>query len=45
VSSEVERVSGKYYANEQEEKPKPYAVDKAAAATLWAHSEELVKDF
>jgi hypothetical protein len=45
VSPEVEGVGGKYFSNEREEKPKPYAVDEATAAALWAYSEELVKDF
>jgi len=45
VSSGVATVSGKYFSNEREAQPRPYALDEDAAAALWAYSEELTKAF
>lgn len=45
VSPKVEGVSGKYFSNEREARPKPYAVDEKTAEALWAYSEDLVKEY
>lgn len=42
ISPEVEGVTGKYYANSRETRPRPQALDDAAAKRLWKVSEELV---
>jgi len=45
VSPKVEGVTGKYFLDEKERLPKPYALDEDVAAKLWEYSEELTKDF
>ena len=42
-SPDVEGVSGRYFANQKEARPAPQALDDAAAARLWAVSEEYVQ--
>jgi NAD(P)-dependent dehydrogenase (short-subunit alcohol dehydrogenase family) len=43
VSPAVEGVTGKYFANSRETRPRPQALDDAAAKRLWQVSEELVR--
>lgn len=42
ISPEVEGVTGKYFANSRETRPRPHALDDAAAKRLWQVSEDLV---
>jgi retinol dehydrogenase-12 len=39
-SDEVAQVSGRYFVNSKQKKPKPWACDDAAADQLWAYTEQ-----
>ncbi len=43
TSSQLDGVSGKYFVNCKQKKPKPWALDEKAAVELWRLSEQLLK--